>query len=227
MANLIAISGESGTGKSTSLFANEALKIKGLDPTKTVLINVASKPLPVRGAKGLYPAENYIVTEDAKEVANIISNVSKNRPAIENVVIDDAGYLMGLEVMKRAYTKGYDKWIDLAVGMMAAINAARSARKDLSVIFMFHLEKSGISGVKIKTSGAMIDNNILLDGLFTIILYSEVRRDHGKKPSYAFRSLNSGSDTCKAPYGMFEDEYIPNDLGLVLDKMNKYYNGGE
>lgn len=29
----------------------------------------------------------------------------------------------------------------------------------------------------------------------------------------------------KSPYGMFPELYIPNDLGLVVAKVNEYYNG--
>jgi hypothetical protein len=28
----------------------------------------------------------------------------------------------------------------------------------------------------------------------------------------------------KTPEGMFEDDFIPNDLGLVVRKINEYYN---
>lgn len=31
--------------------------------------------------------------------------------------------------------------------------------------------------------------------------------------------------TCKTPVGCFDDEYIPNDMGYVIDKINEYYNG--
>lgn len=41
MANLIAIVGASGSGKSSA--------IRTLDPTETFIINVASKPLPFKG----------------------------------------------------------------------------------------------------------------------------------------------------------------------------------
>jgi ABC-type phosphate/phosphonate transport system ATPase subunit len=41
MANMLALVGQSGSGKSTSL--------RNLDPTKTFIINVASKPLPFKG----------------------------------------------------------------------------------------------------------------------------------------------------------------------------------
>ena len=46
MANLIAIVGASGTGKSSSL--------RNLDSTETFVINVASKPLPFKGWRSKY-----------------------------------------------------------------------------------------------------------------------------------------------------------------------------
>ena len=46
MANLIAVAGQSGSGKSTSL--------RNLDPTETFIINVASKPLPFKGWRSKY-----------------------------------------------------------------------------------------------------------------------------------------------------------------------------
>ena len=46
MANLIAIVGASGVGKSSS--------IRNLDSTQTFIINVASKPLPFKGWRSKY-----------------------------------------------------------------------------------------------------------------------------------------------------------------------------
>lgn len=46
MANLIAIVGTSGSGKSTSM--------RNLNPTETFVINVASKPLPFKGWRTNY-----------------------------------------------------------------------------------------------------------------------------------------------------------------------------
>ena len=46
MANLIAIVGSSGTGKSSS--------IRNLDSTQTFIVNVASKPLPFKGWRSKY-----------------------------------------------------------------------------------------------------------------------------------------------------------------------------
>ena len=46
MANLIGIVGESGSGKSTS--------IGFLNPTETVVVSVANKPLPIKGFQKKY-----------------------------------------------------------------------------------------------------------------------------------------------------------------------------
>lgn len=46
MANLIAIVGSSGVGKSSS--------IRTLNPAETFIINVASKPLPFKGWRSKY-----------------------------------------------------------------------------------------------------------------------------------------------------------------------------
>ena len=46
MSEIIAVVGQTGTGKSTS--------IESLDPKETVVINVVGKPLPFRGWKQKY-----------------------------------------------------------------------------------------------------------------------------------------------------------------------------
>ena len=52
MATPIAIVGQSGTGKSTS--------IEKLNPESTAIINVSGKKLPFKGASKLYNSENCI-----------------------------------------------------------------------------------------------------------------------------------------------------------------------
>jgi hypothetical protein len=96
MANLIALVAASGTGKTTSLFPNEQIGIKGLNPKETVYINVANKPLPVRGAFKLYPPDthvkdggNYLESSDIETIRKAIQFISTSRPDIKNIIIDD------------------------------------------------------------------------------------------------------------------------------------------
>ena len=188
MANLIGIMGPSGFGKTTGLLANEEFKIKGLNPEETCIINVSGKPLPGKGWRKSYPLDkklseggNHFIVTDPGSMTGLINAIA-GTPRVRNLVIDDAGYIMGFNVIDNAKRKGYDKWVDGAVSFMSVINAAKAARMDLNVFFIFHTEMGKDERMKIKTAGAMIDNNIYLDGLFTVILEAEIQKtDEGVK----------------------------------------------
>ena len=98
MATPIAIVGDSGTGKSTSILPNADLGIKGLDPQRTVIINVAEKPLPTRGWRKMVPDKNIINTSNAAEIVQWIDKIGAS-DKIDNIVIDDAQYIMGYSIV--------------------------------------------------------------------------------------------------------------------------------
>jgi ABC-type dipeptide/oligopeptide/nickel transport system ATPase component len=231
MSNLIAIVGPSGSGKSTSMFPNKDVGIKGLNPKETVFINVAAKTLPARGIKSMYAEDkkiteggNYIGTHNAKAISQIIDFVNKNRTEIKNIVIDDAGLMMSIEAFEQAQTKGFDKFVTMAVNLFNILNMARQCRSDLNVIVTFHQEKGEDGLQKIRTIGRMLDNQIYLDSLFTFILYSQVIVDpKTNQVEYKFQTKSDGTSTCKSPIGCFKDMLIPNDLGLVVDTITEYY----
>lgn len=248
MAELIAIVGASGSGKSTSIGKNDVLGIKGLNPKETFIINIAGKPLPIKGFKKDYkqfknPADTpdgnlYSPTTDKKstmgeKIARTIEYVNANRPEIKNILVDDFQYVMAFEYMRTANEKGYGKFSKIALEGFAPVDAARNAdRDDLYVYFLCHDEEVGDmeqSKRKIKTAGKMIDNSITLEGLFTVVLFTQVdlnKSDSGdKNVSYHFIPHSDGSTTAKSPAGMFDKDLIPNDLGYVADKMNEYYFG--
>lgn len=248
MAELIAVVGQSGSGKSTSIGKNEALKIKGLNPKETFIINVAGKPLPIKGFKRDYkvfknPADTpegnlYSPVTDSKskigeKIGKVIEYINDSRPEIKNIIIDDAQYIMGFEYMRTSSEKGYGKFGSIAMEGFTPVDSARSAdRDDLYVYFMYHAEDVGDieqPKFKIKTAGKMIDNSITLEGLFTVVLFTNVsvtKGDNGEKNvSYGFLSQSDGTTTAKSPAGMFDSVLIPNDLGYVADKMNDYYLG--
>lgn len=232
MANLIGLVAPSGFGKSSSLVPNEELKIKGLNPKETVIINVAGKPLPMKGFRSLYPSDkmlsdggNYLESSDSKVICDALQYISKDRKEIKNVVIDDAQYLMAFMFMSKAKEKGFDKFNEIAQTGFNPINVARTLRSDLNVIITYHQEKGDDGRDKIKTVGKMVDNAISLEGLFTVILYATVERDmKSGKTEYRFMTNTDGNNTAKSPVGMFPSQFIPNDMGYVLDKMNEYYN---
>lgn len=225
----IAIVGKSGTGKSSSYGQFPTLNIKGLDPKETAIINVAGKDLPFKGWKKLYSGKiseggNYIETSDAASISQAIKYISDKRPEIKNIVLDDGQFIMAFEFMAKAKQSGYGKFADIGVNMGKVVDAAKNTRSDLKVYFLWHPENDREVGYKMKTVGAMLDNYITLEGLFTVILYTRVSKGMDNKPKYEFVTNHDGEYPAKSPIGLFDDLYIPNDLGLVSDMIDKYNN---
>lgn len=224
MANLIAIVGASGAGKSSS--------IRNLDSTQTFIINVASKPLPFKGWRSKYsiwnkdnPTGNYINTSNVQTIGQILNYINTKRPEIKNVIIEDSQYLMAFEYMDRAQEKGFQKFSDIAQKFYNVLKAGIMMRDDLNVIMTCHSENIGTADepqFKIKTLGKMLDNSITVEGLFTYVFFAEIRRGEDDKPEYVFQTHSDGTTTAKSPMGCFEEDYIPNDLEYVLEKIAEY-----
>lgn len=228
--SLIAIVGKSGTGKSTSIGEIPELNIKGLDPKKTVIINVAGKDLPFKGWKNQYSGKiseggNISNASNSQDIAKIISYVNESRPDIKHIILDDGQYTMAFEFMARAKESGYGKFADLGVNTTKLISTCKNVRDDLEIYFMWHPEEDKETGFKMKTVGAMIDSYLTLEGLFTIILYSDVSISAENKVKYSFVTNHDGKYPARSPIGMFPDIKIPNDLGLVSEYIQKYNKG--
>lgn len=224
MANLIAIVGASGSGKSTS--------IRTLNPEETFIINVASKPLPFKGWRSKYtiwnkenPDGNYVNMSNVSTISQILTYINAKRPEIKNVVIDDSQFLMSFEYMDRAQEKGFQKFTDIAQKFYSILKASILMRDDLNVILICHSENIGTADdpqLKIKTLGKMLDNSITVEGLFTYVLFAMIQNDAEDGPKYVFQTHSDGTTTAKTPMGCFEEDYIPNDLQYVIDKIKEY-----
>jgi len=231
MGEFVGVVGKPATGKSTSYGQFPQLKIKGLDPKETVIINVCGKPLPFKGWKKLYdPTKaikdggNYIATYDWDRITKVIKYIDKSRPEIKNIVLEDGQYIMAFEFMNRAAEAGYKKFSDLGVHFNAIRDAVTTSREDLQVFTLWHPEIDGEGNMKMKTVGKMVNDYLTPEGLFTVILYTRVSKEDGGL-KYEFVTNNDGDSPARSPIGMFDETYIPNDLGYVAEKINEYYNG--
>lgn len=223
-ANRILILAQSGGGKSTS--------IRTLDSKETFIINVNNKPLPFKGWKKLYTIwskENangnmYV----SKETANIIAcmkYVNEKRPEIKNLIIDDLFYVMAHENFSRINEKGYDKFNSMGKNFADIATVPETFRDDLFVFYLTHPElDTDINGnriIKTKTIGKLVDNQLGFEGLFDKVLYCRSRK--GKDTlEFGFETKTDGVTPTKTPMGMFEEEFIPNDLQFVKDKVTEY-----
>lgn len=221
-SKLIGIVGATGTGKSTS--------IKHLDPKETYIINVAKKELPFKGADKLYNTEskNYKEIDDANEITRLLKTISEKAPHIKNIVIEDSNYIMGFSIVSKATEIGFTKFSIMARDMVELFREARKLRDDLKVFYFTHpetIEESGeVVGYKIKTAGKLIDNQIVLEGLLTICLYTYVEEKKDGTVSYNFVTNRFRKYPAKSPDGMFTNVMIPNNLQEVVNTIDEYYN---
>ena len=205
MATAVLIMGESGSGKSASL--------RNFAPNEISVFNVTNKPLPFKQGKTKIPKIDNATYTD---IANALANPNKRA-----YVIDDAGYLLSFEMFKRANETGYSKFTDMAKNFFDMLDFINTKLpNDIIVYITMHTEDdSEMHKTKAKTIGKMIDQNLNLEGLFTIVL-----RAMQTEEGYKFITRDDRVSTAKSPMGMFESDKIDNDLKEVDRIIREYYD---
>ena len=203
MGQLVYILGRSGTGKSYSM--------RNLDPEKFAVINVQGKWFPFKNANKI----KYVVTDDSD---SIVKNIKGLATTYNIIVVDDFQYVMANEFMRRAMERGFDKFTEIGRHAWDIANCVRDLPAETIVYVMCHTDTDQEGLERLKTIGKMLDEKIVMEGMSTIVLKTNV--SDGK---YAFLTQNNGKDTAKSPAGMFPSYAIDNDLKYVDDKIRSYY----
>lgn len=204
------ILGESGTGKTASL--------RNLDPAKTLLIQPVRKPLPFR-ATGWHEAQqkgdggNIFVTDSPARIINAM-----NRAPQDIIVIDDWQYILAVMFMASRAQKGFEKFTNIGGAGFDICAAAPQLAPEKRVYILAHTQTDDLGVTRIKTLGRLLDEKIVVEGMFTTVLRTIVQDGR-----YLFSTQNSGADTVKSPMGMFEDKFIENDLAAVDATICEYY----
>lgn len=237
MSRIIVLA-RSGFGKTFSIGHIEQLGHKGLNPQETYVISVTSKPLTFPKSRELYKVVpinamqdgNRVITNNPEQVAYAIEALLQS--PFKNIVVDDFNYLMQDYYMDNALKGGWDtpKKIGYFMGkIFAAIE--KYGDSDKNIIILAHGEEvpqqDGRVYIKLKTTGKMVDEYCTPEGKFDVTLIGRSRYDAANKS--VIKEFLTNEDefyaSAKSPYGMFDSLYIPNDLGLVVDKVEEYYNG--
>lgn len=196
----VLILGASGSGKSTSL--------ENFSENEVLVFNVAGKPFPFRKMLKVINNAGY-------------DNIGKilNKKEFKKYVIDDSQYLLAFDLFDRAKETGYGKFTDIAVRFYKMIRfVIDKIPKDVIVYFLHHSEETASGKIKAKTVGKMLDDQLTLEGLFSIVLLAETDGD-----KYYFVTQSDGYSTCKSPKEMFRKN-IKNDLKVVDTIIRKYWN---
>ena len=211
----VIIAGKSGSGKSAS--------IRNMDPETTLWIRAINKPPPFKpkGWKVIDLSKgsdgNVFITDDASTIT-VLMKQAPNK-GFKSIIVDDAGYIMTNEFMRRVVEKGYDKFSEMAKNIWSLFVTVKELPEDVIVYFVFHTDVDNFGTTGIKTIGKLLSEKVSLEGMATIVLLSD--RIDGK---YIFRTQNSGMDIAKSPIGLFSDEVIPNDLAKVDEAIKEYYS---
>jgi hypothetical protein len=166
--------------------------------------------------------------EDANEISRLLKTISDKAPHIKNIIIEDSNYIMGFNMVAKATEVGYTKFSLMAKDMVDLFRTARQLREDIIVFYLTHPEEimdgQDVIGYKIKTAGKLIDNQVLLEGLLTVCLYTHVEENKDGTANYQFLTNRFRKYPAKSPDGMFQELKIPNDLQLVANSLTNYYN---
>ena len=208
----VMIFGASGAGKTYSL--------KNFGPDEVGIISVEKGRLPFRSDLKVIRVPAYEKTADCKSYQQAnrakyawIMNVIDKCKA-KAVVIDDSQYLMANEMFDRSAEKGYDKFTQIASNFRDLIHFINDLQDDEKIVyFLHHSEPSADGREKVKTIGKMLDEKLVIEGCFDIVLYCADRK---------FYTQSNGQSTAKSPEDMFPLE-IPNDLKAVDVAIREYY----
>lgn len=196
----VLVMGESGSGKSASL--------RNFDPEEISVFNVAAKPMPFR---------KRLPTKATADYGVIMGGIKNSKK--KTFAIDDSQFLMCFESFSKAKDSGYGKFTDMALHFYNLVQfVIRETAPDVIVYFLHHTETDANSGkIKAKTLGKMLDSQLTLEGLFSIVLQCVTDgRNHN------FITQSDGMTTAKSPMEMFE-MVIDNDLKFVDQTIREYY----
>ncbi len=202
--------GESGTGKTCSL--------RNLDPKNTLLIQPVRKPLPFRSTgwkeiKQKGDGNNILVCSNPQAIINCM-----HASPFDVIVVDDWQYILASMYMAARNVKGFDKFTEIGGAGFDIAKAASELGENKRVYVLAHTTSDEFGNTRIKTLGKLLDDKIVVEGMFTTVL-----RTHVENGRYLFSTQNSGSDTVKSPMGMFSEQYIENDLAAIDRVICDYY----
>lgn len=200
MGIAVLVLGASGSGKSTSM--------RNFQKGELCVLNVAGKPLPFRGN---------LDTVNNATYESIGKTLKEGK--FKTYVVDDSQYLLAFEMFDRAKETGYGKFTDIALRFRNMISyVAKNTPDDTIVYFLHHTEETETGRIKAKTVGKMLDNQLTVEGLFSIVLLAST-----DGMTYKFITQSDGATTAKSPMGMFDKE-IDNDLKFVDNTIRDYWN---
>lgn len=239
----ILVLGKTGFGKTTSYSGRKKFGIKGLNPKETFVIQCTNRGVANPDFKLVTPEVANLIKGNRmqvsqisgldrfKKVAELIEALSVPESPFKNIVVDDFNYLAQDFYMANAMKGGWDTPKQIGYGMGIIFDAFESVPEGKNLIVLAHFQeykdKIGDSlSYKFKSTGNMVDDYITPEGKFDLVLYGRSGWDEQSKTAIKeYVTDFDGTYPAKDSLGVLDEAplYIPNDLGLVVDYIDKHY----
>lgn len=206
MGEVVLIYGRSGSGKSRSLV--------NFGEDEIFLVQTIKKRLPFR------KAFKYSMVTD--KVDTIMAGLQKMPTKV--AVIDDAGYLMTNEFMKRHSggkkgSSSFDLYNDIADSFWNLLNSVKALPDDVIVYIIMHEDTNDYGETKLRTIGKLLNDKVCIEGMCTVVLRCVIEGDQ-----HYFLTQGTGTDVSKSPEGMFDELKIENDLKSVDERIRNFWS---
>lgn len=214
MARTIMIEGPSGRGKSFSL--------RNLPVKYTLIMNHERQKLPFKGANAFREWRPTSLGATFKHLDDALVNPQDQIIVIESL----SAFLDMLLAEARVLKKGWDvfTYYNEKLGMFfERVRKFNDAGKYVIVISHDDITTNELTGdvvVSAKVKGNEWKG--VIEKEFDIVFHAELQIDQDKKRRYVFRTQTDGIVPAKSPFGMFDDEFIDNDLAEILAKIKDY-----
>lgn len=218
----IIIIGRSGRGKSRST--------KGFGPHEVEIVNTEGKLLPYFDPKPDQVNVPSLVTKLQERdggpkplKVDVIRSWLNKHHEHKAVVVDDYGFAL-FEIYQRYRISEEERLsnkfepFDIILDRLARqIDALyEDGDVDRIVYMVLHEETDSHGNVSPLVMGKMVNDKYVLEGHVTCTLQADIRDGE-----YVFRT--NGGNPAKSPEGLFDDEYIPNDLAAVDARIREAY----
>ena len=210
----VAIVGDTGTGKTTSL--------RNLDWSQTLFVDAEQKGLSFAADMPYYAAPR--TSFDIEKAM-----FSPSAPAV--VVLDSlTKYIELLDAEMNAAHKGFEVWAQYNMRMQQFLNRCKSTERTFIVTAIPEiLTLTASDGVqaenvrRIRTRGKQWEGQIEKE--FAFVFYTVYKTDMKAAPPktvYQFQTNAAGMNRAKSPMGCFEELYIDNDISAALKQMRAH-----
>ena len=230
MAEVILVQGESGSGKSTSL--------RNMPIGKSVIITPNTKPLPFPGGDKNWGARK-MFRKSLTELSASLDALGGEEPKkdsykkIKYIIVEDFSHYMNERIQSPSFmsqgtgNSGFERWAVLARDVMHSIfYKAAELRSDLKIILLHHTEKDNEGRSVFRSFGKLLKEKLYPVSYIRIVLHSRVMHENKKlSERYVFQVNDDGLFEAKTPMGIFDKEFIPNDLYATLQRIEAYDKG--